>query len=223
MLFTVASIVPSHRHRTIRNTSLQSRWTPLRLPKRHETSIRARLDNVDRAFKAEAFLSAVSLALTLPDVCGSRLYPNNHSRERYEKWFDKYVADAYLDSGKSVDNRDVELNEIYQCYFCGADCYQLRCVYLHEGTNATHNDKKRTLYNVIQFRLFDDASVRCDHIGETWEGSNGVRFRQVDLDLCRFFRCVREGAERFLDDYPEMNEDNGSNSIFYKPLLDFRS
>lgn len=194
----------------------------LNYPVKRDTSIRARMNDVVRAFNAEAFLSAISLALTLPDVCGCRLFPDECSRTRYEKWFDRYIANAYVENGEVTDGFEVKPLDTPLCYFSGADCYQLRCVYLHEGSNAPHVERARTRFNLIQFRLFDEGITECDHIGKTWEEPDGTAFQQIDLDLRRFIRCLQEGIERFLAEHPDMNEDSGSESVYYQPLLDFR-
>lgn len=52
-------------------------------PKRIDTSITGRIVDIRKAFNADAYLSAISLALTIPGVCGSRLHPDMYVRERY--------------------------------------------------------------------------------------------------------------------------------------------
>lgn len=187
----------------------------MRYPIRVDTSIRGRMDDVVKAFRAEAFLSAISLALTIPDICGKRLYPHEKKPgSRYVKWFDEYVASNY--PGSCVPGK--ESSGPY-C-FSGSDCYQLRCVYLHEGSNAPHPDnidKGRTVYNVIQFRVGG-----CNHIGYLDEFPSGKVFRQVDLDLLQFIENLQDGVDAFLEDHPEMNDDDGSDSFLYCPISDFR-
>ena len=55
------------------------------------------MEDAVRAFDAGAYLSAISLALTIPDVCGGRISPGKGSRERYESWFDEYVSPSYVE------------------------------------------------------------------------------------------------------------------------------
>lgn len=203
-------------------------------PMQVDTSIRGRMADIKRAFEADAFLSAIALALTIPDMCGKRLYPDERkSSDRYIRWFDEYMAPNYPDVCTG------EADEVIACsdasaqygtipgryYFSGNDCYQLRCVYLHEGSNAPHCEsieKGKTVYNVIQFRVFDPPG-NCDHVGYLEESPNGDRFRQVDLDLHKFLEYLDIGVEAFLREYPEMDEDKGSESFFYRPVLDFRT
>ncbi len=182
------------------------------------------MEDAVRAFDAGAYLSAISLALTIPDVCGGRISPGKGSRERYESWFDEYVSPSYVEPAEyNKHSSDPDCTSQLRCYFTGADCYQLRCVYLHEGSNAPHIDKGKTVLDLIQFRLFDPDVCECDHVGETWYGIDGQAFRQINLDLQRFIRLMSEGVKRFVSEHPDMNDDKGLNSTFYQPLLDFRN
>lgn len=127
------------------------------IPKRLDASITGRMADTRGAFEAGAFMSAISLLLTLPDICGCRLYPDTSSREHYVKWFDEYVAPAYLGRRSDdpefwkIQESDTGYVSYTTSYFTGVDCYQLRCVYLHEGTNAPH---RSIPFHAIQFRVF---------------------------------------------------------------------
>lgn len=195
-------------------------------PRKIDASLSGRVEDMRRAFEADAFFSALSLALSLPDICGKRMHPDLGSRDRYSRWFDRYVAHNYEDGHPaegSCDRRSL--------FFNGEDCYQLRCVLLHEGTNAPHVERGRTVYNLIQFRLFGkDPGVGIDHVGQLEEkvgsGADPVWFRQIDLDMAKFVDSMARGVASFLEDHPEENDPSpleGAASVFYAPILDFRS
>lgn len=199
------------------------------IPHQVDTSIRGRMGDVRKAFEAGAFLSAISMALTLPDICGDRLYSGSSSSERYSKWFDKYVAPSYVgprpDEPDAWDIRgaDVGPTPCFTSYFSGDDCYQLRCVYLHEGVNAPHVERNKTPFNVIQFRVFDEMPAGCDGIEKMQGNLEPDGFLKIDLDLRKFLDNLEAGIDRFLNEHPEMNDDRGSDSFLYQPVLDFRS
>jgi hypothetical protein len=92
--------------------------------------------------------------------------------KRYVAWFNRYVAANYRSSSEG--------NEYY---FDGSDCYQLRCVFLHEGSNAPHREKEKTVYHIAQFRIFENSpEVATDHIGRQWSSDDpNAIFAQVDL------------------------------------------
>lgn len=192
-------------------------------PIKVDSTLRDKMADVERAFNARAYFSAIALSLTLPDVCGCFLFPNEGVGERYAKWFDSYVAWHYIVGTNVTDGAKVQGT---QYYFSGTDCYQLRCVYLHEGSNAPHVEHGKTIYNAIQFRIFD-GEQSCDHIGEIKgdisENGCGTNFRQVDLDLKKFIGAMDTGISKFLDEYPDANDSFAIDSILYTPILDFRT
>lgn len=186
-------------------------------PRKIDDSLRGRVKDMLAAFDAGALLSAITLALTLPDICGARMYPyEKNSSRRYAAWFDQYVAANYRSS-----------SEEHECYFNGNDCYQLRCVFLHEGSNAPHWEREKTIYHIAQFRIFKNSpEMAIDHIGRQWpsEDPNAI-FVQVDLDLAHFLHSIESGVEQFLEDCPDANEYCpvvGPEAIYYSPVLDFR-
>lgn len=199
------------------------------IPHQVDTSIRGRMDDARRAFDAGAFLSAISMALTLPDICGDRLYPDTPSGKRYAKWFDEYIAPAYAglrpdDSRAWEPRRRGDMSAACSTsYFSGDDCYQLRCVYLHEGINAPNLGKHKTPFNAIQFTVFDKTLGSCDGISKTQGDSTPDGFLKINLDLRHFLDSLETGIDRFLSEHPEMDDDKGSDSFLYQPVLDFRS
>lgn len=176
--------------------------------------------DIEKAIDNDAFISALALALTIPDVCGSRLFPKTGVGKRYVKWFDEYVAASYMqDPDNPMVCRDRNGSRKDR-YFCGDDCYALRCVFLHEGTNVPHVEKGKTSFNAIQFHIF--ALKGGDSISYVSD-SNGMEYRKVDLDIPTFVSNLAKGVDLFLKDYPEMNDDKGSECLMYQPILDFRS
>ena len=112
------------------------------LPREIDSSIMGRMADMNRAAEAGAYIPALSLALTIPDACGLRLYPDldKKSGGRYAKWFDEYVARwDYVESPEEAAFWDAAGEpKPGAVYFNGSDCYQLRCVYLYEAVNAPH-------------------------------------------------------------------------------------
>ena len=94
----------------------------------------AKINDIKRALECGCFLSALSLSLTLPDICGSIEYPKKSVGRRYMDWFDTYVYSAYKYEGK--------YKEAYLgTEFDGKACYSLRCAFLHSGNTFIENKK----------------------------------------------------------------------------------
>jgi hypothetical protein len=79
---------------------------------RPPTALDVYLMDMLRAVEAGAQHSALALALTLPDICSSIECPIRKVGVRYRCWCDTW--------GKALS-------------ISGADCYALRCAYLHNG------------------------------------------------------------------------------------------
>lgn len=84
--------------------------------KRFTESLRSSVRNRD-------WYTALTSALTLPDVCGRLATPEKKSSVRYPAWFQQWLAPAYT----------FEMSRGVRCFLSGDDCYALRCSYLHEG------------------------------------------------------------------------------------------
>ena len=85
------------------------------------------ISDVEKALDAEAYMAALSLVLTLPDICAKAEYVNSmKNKDRYIKWYDEYIG-KYEKSPR--ESNDPELP-----YLSGEVVYQLRCMMLHQGT-----------------------------------------------------------------------------------------
>lgn len=80
------------------------------------------------ALQAELYDSALALALTLPDICAKVEYGKT-SRDNYIKWFDELVAEKFMYSATILPDNVITNYQMIN----GADCYGLRCAFLHSG------------------------------------------------------------------------------------------
>ena len=96
-----------------------------------------RLSEIQKALDCKLYQSALSLALTVPDICGQINYPKDKTGKRYKKWFDKFVKDDYIYNPEY--NQDYTAFTDGKYYFDGAACYALRCAFLHSGDDKVEN------------------------------------------------------------------------------------
>ena len=133
------------------------------------------IDDMNKALDNDCFFSALSLALTLPDICGKAKYPNEKSvRKRYIDWYDEYIG-AYEQSPGE---------EGQMPYLSGEVVYQLRCSFLHQGNPNVDKDKideeccKIDKFVLMtekkkEFNILADAASSCENfygeekVGET--------------------------------------------------------
>jgi hypothetical protein len=80
-----------------------------------ESPLHRYLADIHFAMRAAAFYSALALSVAIPDICGGIEYPSEQRvAKRYQDWFDQWCG-------------------MLQSYLTAADCYAIRCSYLHQG------------------------------------------------------------------------------------------
>ena len=63
------------------------------------------IDDVNNALNVKAYLAALALVLTIPDICGRAKYGEIGTKKRYIDWYDEYIG-AY-ENGKDATNDNV--------------------------------------------------------------------------------------------------------------------
>ena len=99
-----------------------------------EKSIELFVDEVIKCNTSGRYLSALTVALILPDICGNIIFPESKPRERYVKWFDKYIGD-----NERLALRELSPAETQLPFIDGETCFKLRCALLHEGRDDIGN------------------------------------------------------------------------------------
>jgi hypothetical protein len=108
------------------------------------------INSVRQSVKNQNWYSALSLAITLPDICGRLESPKLYSFERYKKWFDKYMLKKYSFTIRSETH----------VLLSGNDCYALRCSFLHEGNdNIIEQNKRQALESFHFIAPLSDGSI----------------------------------------------------------------
>ena len=94
-------------------------------------------------------MAGLSLALTLPDICGKAFYPKLKSSDRYIKWFDEYIGQY---------EHDDEHVRVGMPYLSGELVYSLRNSILHQGNPNIDGKKFGIIYFELLYRQTEGAS-----------------------------------------------------------------
>ena len=128
------------------------------------------ISDIDKALNAEAYMAALSLMLTLPDICAKAEYGKQYgNKKQYITWFDEYIG--------QYEKPPQENNEAPMPYLSGEVVYQLRCMILHQGTPNIESKKEFDIYT-------DAASYGSDF------GSN-TPIRTYRLNIRRFWVILK--------------------------------
>ena len=125
-------------------------------------SVELIVTEIEKNISAGNYLSALHLALSIPDMLGKIVYPNLRAWKPYVKWFDDNVRDSIFGLLYS--------DEFYLSKECprisGEVCYALRCKLFHEGTNDL---TEKVHINEFVLSMSDDEFVRGNVAGKDYE------------------------------------------------------
>lgn len=152
-----------------------------------------KINDVTKALETGAYLSALALALTLPDVCGKLKYPSAKSKQRYTDWFDEYYTPFHNPDYSHPDAISELHHPDKMPRIDGQLCYKLRCAFLHEG-----NTKE---VPVTRFLLCINGASG----GGIWWSNNDPSTIEthVEIDVASFCKHLLETVERFYDENKE--------------------
>ena len=103
---------------------------------RYKDIFLARIADIEFCLEQERYMAALSLALTLPDICGKAEYPSEGTTSRYIKWFNRFMTQYQKVSSAYDDDMP---------YLSGETVYNLRNEFLHSGNP---NVVKKQMYAV---------------------------------------------------------------------------
>lgn len=150
-------------------------------------------EDINKALDAEAYIAALALALTLPDLCGKIEYPEEKSsRKRYIMWYDLYMGTP--PKSFMLERLTDQDDERFPPYLTGQVLYQLRCNLLHESMpnvdkeNVLDENKEiETTWNVDEFVLIAekkndfDMYAHCSSVH--WDNFSTSDFRKYELSV----------------------------------------
>lgn len=129
--------------------------------------------DVDKAMDAEVYLAALSLMLTLPDICAKAKYGNSlGNKKRYTRWYNEYIG--------QYEKSPQEKDDISMPYLSGEVIYQLRCNVLHQGTPNIDPEK------------IDEESCKIDHFTLITQSKNGFELYSDFASYDDYMKPVRE-------------------------------
>ena len=141
-----------------------------------------------KSLENDCYMTALTTALILPDVCGKAAYPNEpSSRQRYIQWFDDNIGQYEKDLSTNPD----------MPYLNGEIVWDLRCSLIHEGnpnlkTNKTHINSFVLMWHDINSNQNMSGFSRVD------TNDDGQIIRKVlSMDIRRICLIICETAKQY--------------------------
>lgn len=105
---------------------------------------------VESALQQENWYAALSLSLTLPDICSKIDEPDVPTSQRFPRWVDEYFTPGYTRMMPSYSPERGAYKEEH-VFLSGRDFYALRCAVLHEGSDSILNQRAREALESFTF------------------------------------------------------------------------
>lgn len=143
----------------------------------------ARIQEIYSCIANECYLSALSMALTLPDICGKAAYPECGVTKRYIRWYETYMT---------------AVKESVCPYPSGELVYNLRNSLLHSGNpGIVASEIKNDLCQVDMFILeCNQKNAICG--GSISRNANGeVCHKRTGISIPLFSELLAEVAMEY--------------------------
>lgn len=139
-------------------------------------------DSIEKSLQNNNWYAALTLALTMPDICGKLETPNQHTNKRYIRWFEKYLGDFYR---ANIGGEEI-------VFLTGRDAYALRCSYLHGGEADISKQKQQEILKDFVFLTSEDPEKRGSHCNKIMD--------TLQLDTYTFCMDMNSGVEKWVSD-----------------------
>lgn len=197
-----------------RSSGLRSRDNELHLPTTLRRTPSALVKECENAFDAGLPIAALTLVLTIPDVCASLA-----DGVAYREWCVKYLGLANGEKCEEERKPVKEEKEIEEGFkkirgkgiFTASDLYQLRCAVLHAGNSVIDGKgEKYSPYRSIGVCIQNDPfNLVCSF------GHNGIKVGESEegcgydctIRLEALILLMAKGVRKFLEEDPKRDRE----------------
>lgn len=151
---------------------------------------------VESSLQQENWYAALSLSLTLPDICSKIDEPEVFTNTRFPRWVNKYFSPTYT---RMMPNYSPERGSYREehVFLSGEDFYALRCAVLHEGSDSIISQKASKALEKFTFVApLPGFLVHMNQRNLTLQ----LQVDQFCMDVCQAVRLwlssVTEGSEQ---------------------------
>lgn len=147
------------------------------------------IDDINKALEAEAYMAALSLVLTLPDICAKAEYGKT-GKANYINWFDENIG--------QYEKAPIEPGETEMPHLSGEVVYQLRCSMLHQGTpNIDKKNIKNEPCQIDHFTLVVEKKNSFDIYSDVSSIEESDNYRTYDVNICRLCFIITRCAQAY--------------------------
>lgn len=155
------------------------------------------ITEINEALSHNLYFAALSLALTLPDICGKAEYPEKGSTSRYKLWYDEYIGK--YEKGPSIDGvPDMP-------YLSGEIVYNFRSSLFHQGNpnldNHEYNKRNKKDCPIEHFKIVVETEkpfkIYGGEAGSLTIDNDGIAHREYRVNVRRLCMILCLAAESY--------------------------
>ena len=156
------------------------------------------IEEIQKSLKQENYLAALTMALTLPDICGKADEPSLGTGARYKKWY----KDNVVLHEETSDPHEADMP------YCGADMpylseeviYQLRNSMLHQGNpNVDAKSIREEQGKIDEFILFVDEPYDSGLSVVSYEKELKITNRKLEVNLVLTCNRICNAAKEYYE------------------------
>ena len=153
------------------------------------------LEEIEKALSHDLYFAALSLVLTLPDICGRAEYPSASVTKRYISWYNEYI-------GQYARCPCDDCKEVQMPYLSGEVVYNLRNSFLHQGTpNIDSSQIKDPSNQLDEFTLViekkNEFDIYSDAAGITESRQGEIKHRSYRVNIRRLCLIITLSAKSY--------------------------
>ena len=171
------------------------------------------VDEINIALSHNLYFAALSLVLTLPDICGRAEYPSTNVAKRYITWYNEYIGQ--YDRFPCDDCKEAQMP-----YLSGEVVYNLRNSFLHQGTpNIDSSQIKDPSNQLDEFTLViekkNEFDIYSDAAGITESNQGEIKHRSYRVNIRRLCLIITLSAKSYYE------KNKNKFDFFHYQILDW--
>lgn len=149
------------------------------------------IEEIQKSLKQENYLAALTMALTLPDICGKAAEPSLGTGARYKKWY----KDNVVLHEKTSDSHGADMP-----YLSEEVIYQLRNSMLHQGNpNVDAKSIREEQCKIDEFILFVDEPYDSGLSVVSYEKELKITNRKLEVNLVLTCNRICNAAKEYYE------------------------
>ena len=187
------------------------------------------VEECENAFDAGLLLAALTLVVTIPDVCA------NIDGTDYRRWCKEYLGlpndGRKMTNARKGEKRPDEIKEGFEKIedrgiFTASDLYQLRCAVIHAGSSVIKGrGEEYSPYKTIGVCVQGDARGIVASYGHKGIGHGSQQDCEFDcvVKLEGLISLIAKGVCKFVEEDPERDREYSTGKGFSRQgVMDFR-